>query len=150
MTYNFKNLGNKVLGNKSNKGKKDEDKISSIFEPETNTNTKYVKITLFPYRYYLCSIFIKRLDISKKSIFFSKKFKIVYNFLSQLLDISSFFTLAKEFEIMKNTLLVEKYREKLESNKKINVNDIGFNSNMKECLTSKKLSILGKYNEENQ
>ena len=51
---------------------------------------------------------------------------------------------------MKNTLLFEKYREKLESNKKINVNDIGFNSNMKECLTSKKLSILGKYNEENQ
>ena len=98
MTYNFKNLGNKVLGNKSNKGKKDEDKISSIFEPETNTNTKYVKITLFPYRYYLCSIFIKRLDISKKSIFFSKKFKIVYNFLSQLLDISSYITLQKNLK----------------------------------------------------
>ena len=149
--YNFKNLGNKVLGNTSTKSKKDQEKISSIFEPETNINTKYVKITLFPYRYYICSIFIKRLDISKNSIFFSKKFKIVYNFLSQLLDISSYITIAKEFEIMKNTLLVEKYKDRLESNKKINVNDIGFNANMKECLTSKKLSILGKFNnEENQ
>ena len=41
-----------------------EDRKSSFFEPENNTKTKYVKITLFPYRYYLCSIFIKKLDIS--------------------------------------------------------------------------------------
>ena len=128
----------------------DEDKISNIFEPESNTKTKYVKIALFPYKYYLCSIFIKRVDISKKSMLFSKKFKIVYNFLSQLLDISSYIILEKEFEIMKNILVVEKYKNRLESNKKINVNDSDFNDNMKEYLTTQKLSILGKFNQENE
>ena len=146
LSYNFNDVGNKVFGNSRHQNSQDKDKKSDIFEPE-NTKTKYVKATLFPYRYYLCSIFIKRIDISKNSIFFSKKFKIVYNFLSQLLDISSYIILSKEFEIMKNILLVDKYREKLESNKKINVNEIGFNANMKECLNTKKLSILGKYNQ---
>ena len=51
---------------------------------------------------------------------------------------------------MKNTLLLDKFRDRLESNKKINVNDIGFNANMKECLNTRKLSILGKYNLDNQ
>ena len=147
--YNFNDVGNKVLGNTSYKSIKDEDIGSAIFEPY-NIKTKYVKTTLFPYRYYLCSIFIKRTDISKKSIFLSKKFIIVYNFLTQLLDISSYIILEKEFEIMKNTLLFDKFRDRLESNKKINVNDIGFNTNMKECLNTRKLSILGKYNLDNQ
>ena len=148
LSYNFNDVGNIVLGNSLNKSKKEED--SSIFEPENNNNTKYVKITLFPYRYYLCSIFIKRVDITKKSICFSKKFKIVYNFLSQLLDISSYIILEKEFEIMKNILLVDKYRDLLGNNKKININDIGFNTNMKKCLTTKKLTILGKCIQEDQ
>ena len=62
--YNFNDVGNIVLENTNNKSMKDEDRKSSFFEPENNTKTKYVKITLFPYRYYLCSIFIKKLDIS--------------------------------------------------------------------------------------
>ena len=44
---------------------------------------------------------------------------------------------------MKNTILVEKYRNILENRQKVNVNDIYFNIKMKECLDSKKLSILG-------
>ena len=83
-------------------------------------------------------------------MFFSNKFRIVYNFLSQLLDISSYIILAKEFEIMKNVLLVDKYKDIIENNKKINVNDIGFNSNMKEYFNGQRISILGKYNHETQ
>ena len=102
---------------------------------------------LYFHRYYLCSIFIKNIDISKKSFFFSKKFKIVYNFLSQLLDISSYIILEKEFEIMKNTILVDKFKDIMENDKKINVNDLSFNDKMKECLFSRKLTILGKLNQ---
>ena len=106
----------------------------------------YVKKTLFPYRYYLCSIFIKNIDVYRNYIFFTKKFIVVYNFICQLFDISSYLILQKEFEIMKNTILIEKYREILENRQKINVNDHNFNVNMKECLDSKKFSILGKIN----
>ena len=107
---------------------------------------KYVKKTLFPYRYYICSIFIKNINVYKNYSFFTKKFIVVYNFICQLFDISSYLILQKEFEIMKNSLLVEKYKEILENRKKINVNDLYFNINMKKCLDTKKLSILGKIN----
>ena len=105
--------------------------------------TSYIKKTLFPYKYYLCTIFIKNIDISKKSLFFPQKFIIVYNFICQLFDISSYLILQKEFQIMKNTMMVE-YKDILEKGDKINVNDRFFNIDMKECLDSRKFSILGK------
>ena len=108
--------------------------------------TRYVQKTLFPYRYYLCSIFIKNLDVSEKSFFLTRKFIVVYSFIGQLFDVSSYLMLQKEFEIMKNTILVDEYRRVLENRKKINVNEALFNYNMKECLDSKKLSILGQLN----
>ena len=108
--------------------------------------TRYIKKTLFPYRYYLCSIFIKNLDVSEKSFFLTRKFIVVYSFIGQLFDISSYLMLQKEFEIMKNTILVDEYRRVMENRKKINVNEALFNYNMKECLDSKKLSILGQLN----
>jgi hypothetical protein len=105
--------------------------------------TSYIKKSLFPYKYYLCTIFIKNFDISKKSLFFPQKFIIVYNFICQLFDISSYLILQKEFQIMKNTMMVE-YKDILEKGGKINVNDTFFNIDMKECLDSRKFSILGK------
>ena len=104
----------------------------------------YVKKTLFPYRYYLFSIFIKNIDVSKRTFCFKKKFIAVYYFICQLFDISSYLILQKEFEIMKNNLLMDKYRDILENRQKINVNDVYFNANMKQCLDSKKFSILGR------
>ena len=109
-----------------------------------NTKSRYVKMTLFPYKYYLCSIFIKNIDITKKSIFFTKKFISVYNFICQLFDISSYLILQREFEIMKNTIMVGKDKDILENRQKINVNDQSFNIKMKECLDTQKLSILGR------
>ena len=104
----------------------------------------YIKKTLFPYKYYLCSIFIKDFNNTKKSMFFTKKFLSVYNFICQLFDISSYLMLQREFEIMKNTLIEGKNKDILESRQIINVNDQSFNINIKECLDSKKFSILGK------
>ena len=111
-----------------------------------NSHSKacYIKKTLFPYKYYLCTIFIKNLDTTKKSKFFTKKFLSVYNFICQLFDISSYLILQREFEIMKNTMFIGKYKDILENRQKINVNDQSFNINMKECLDAKKFTILGR------
>ena len=112
----------------------------------TNLNSKkyYVKKKLFPYKYYLCSIFIKNIDLRKNPFFFSKKFISVYNFVCQLFDISSYLIMQREFQIMKNTIMIGKYRDILEKRTKINVNDHSFNNDMKECLDSHKFSILGR------
>ena len=104
----------------------------------------YVKVKLFPYKYYLCSIFIKNVDVHKKSFFFTKKFINVYNFICQLFDISSYLILQKEFQIIKNTFGKGKYRTLIENRQKINVNDHSFYTDMKECLDSQKFSILGR------
>ena len=111
---------------------------------KSKTKTDYIKKTLFPYKYYLCSIFIKNIDISKNSKFFTRKFISVYNFICQLFDVSSYLMLQREFEIMKNTIMLGKYKDILESRQKINVNDHYFNINMKECLDTQSFSILGK------
>ena len=133
------NISNNIVGNDKNNSNK-----SLIVNKKRNN--EYIKKPLFPYRYYLCTIFIRNIDITKNSLFFTKKFLVVYNFISQLFDISSYLILQKEFEIMKNTILVEEYRKILENRQKINVNDIYFNVKMKECLDNKKFSILGNIN----
>ena len=111
------------------------------------TKKYYVKKKLFPYKYYLCSIFIKNIDVKKKSCFFTRKFIVVYNFICQLFDISSYLILQKEFQIMKNTIAMGKYKDLLETNQKINVNAHYFNVDMKECLDTNKFSILGRVKE---
>jgi len=109
-----------------------------------NSKKYYVQKKLFPYKYYLCSIFIKNIDLRKKPFFFTKKFISVYNFVCQLFDISSYLIMQREFQIMKSTIMIGKYRDILENGTKINVNDHSFNTDMKECLDSHKFSILGR------
>ena len=105
---------------------------------------QYTRKPLFPYKYYLCSIFIKNIRTSKHYFFMTKKFIVVYNFICQLFDISSYLILQKEFQILKNNLMEEKYKNIIEKSKKINVNDQSFNTDMKDCISSNNLSILGK------
>ena len=93
--------------------------------------------------------------MKKKSCFFTRKFIVVYNFICQLFDISSYLILQKEFQIMKNTIAMGKYKDLLETNQKINVNAHYFNVDMKECLNvdmkecldTNKFSILGRVKE---
>ena len=122
---------------------RDKDKNSDRIM-KTKFKKSYVQRKLFPYKYYLCSIFIKNIDITKKSVFFTRKFIVVYNFICQLFDISSYLILQREFQILKSTLMIRKYRDVLENRQKINVNDHSFNTDMKECLDSHKFSILGR------
>ena len=48
----------------------------------------FIKKKLFQYKYYLCSIFLKKKDVYKKNIFFNKKLLVESNFIHKLLDLS--------------------------------------------------------------
>ena len=141
-----KDLFSDINDNSNDIKNENNNDVKNVSNNNKKAKSHYVKKTLFPYRYYLCTIFIRNIDFSEKSLFLTKKFIVVYNFICQLFDISSYLILQKEFEIMKNTILVDKYKHILENRKKINVNEMHFNYNMKECLNSKKLSILGRLN----
>ena len=77
---------------------------------KTIFKNQYIKKSLFPFKYYLCSIFIKNLDLNKNYSFLSKKFIVVYDFICRLYDISSYLILQREFQIMKNTILGKEQR----------------------------------------
>ena len=134
---------------KSPRNRQSSKQMNKKLKKEEKDNQKekyYVKQELFAYKYYLYSIFIKNINVNNntKSFCFPKKFLNVYNFICQILDISSYLKLQKEFQTIKNTLMKGKYRDIVENNQKINVNDRSFNVDMKECLDDHKLSILGK------
>jgi hypothetical protein len=116
---------------------------------KTIFKTHYVRKSLFPFKYYLCSIFIKSFDPNKKYSFLSKKFIVVYDFICQLFDISSYLILQREFQIMKSTVLEKNQRIILEKSQKVNVNDHYFHYDINECLHKQKLSILGKIKQNN-
>ena len=111
---------------------------------KTFLRTQYIRKSLFPFKYYLCSIVIKNFDPNKNYCFLSKKFIVVYDFICQLYDISSYLILQKEFQIMKNAILEKDQRNILEKSQKVNVNTHYFHYEMNECLSNKKLSIFGK------
>ena len=127
------------------KNKKTNDYIN---KNSNNNNIHYKKQQLFPYKYYLCIYFLRNSDYKKKSVFFPNKFLYIYSFICNLVDISSYLILQREFEILKNTFITDKYRAILESSKKINVNDQSFISDIKECLNIRKMSILGRFKNE--
>ena len=100
-----------------------------------------IKGKLFPYKYYLCSVFIKNLDISKRNYFFSARFAKVYTFLCQLFDVTTYLTLQREFRILKNSLS-EKNIKLIENFNKINVDSKNFLKDISNCIGEQKLHIL--------
>ena len=105
---------------------------------------KFVSNKLFPLRYYLCSVFIKNIDITKNPFCMSKKFIKVYSFLCQLFDISSYCVLQREFNVIKNSLFDEKNIQLIEKTNKINVNSQSFMRDMNDAIGSHKFHILGR------
>ena len=138
-SFNDINDLNKKFSNHKIDPRENDNRIINV-----KARTHYIKKELFPYKYYLCSIFIKNIKISKGTFFFTQKFIIVYNFICQLFDISSYLILQREFQTMKNTIIEEEQRHIIEKGQKINVAANTFSINMKECLDGKKLSIFGK------
>ena len=86
----------------------------------TPTSKKFTKTKLFPYKYYLFSVFIKNLDISKNNTVFSPRFSKIYNFLCQLFDITTYLSLQREFNALKK-IISDKNVNQLEKAKRINV-----------------------------
>jgi hypothetical protein len=116
------------------------DKTINKFANKSVDDNQCKNKKMFPAKYYLCTVFVT--NPNQNCSFFSEKFIEVYQFVCQLIDFSSYITLQKEFEILKNTLMIDK--EIIENSRKINVNEESFKDEMKECLQTKKLTILGK------
>ena len=92
---------------------------------EFNLNNKE---NIFPYKYYIFSIFIKNLNTSKKKVFISPRFSKIYAFYCQLFDITTYLLIQREFNALK-TFFREKDELLLEKNKK---NNSSYNSFIKE------------------
>ena len=86
------------------------------------------KENIFPYKYYIFSIFIKNLNTSKKKVFISPRFSKIYAFYCQLFDITTYLLIQREFNALK-TFFREKDELLLEKNKK---NNSSYNSFIKE------------------
>ena len=133
------NDANVKENNKNNNSDKSKKKVELI--PSSKSNVILIRQKLFPYRYYLFSIFIKSLDISKQKYIFSSKFSKIYSFLSLLFDIKTYLLLHKEFNILKK-ILDEKNVNLIESDKKININSISFMHDITDCIEERKFYIL--------
>ena len=108
----------------------------------SKNKVKYVHGELFPYRYYLFLIFFKSIDISKNKFCFPKKFVKASLFVGQLLDISTYLLLQKEFHVLKNKCLTKEEVNELERNYKINIGGRKFLKMVNECITNQKFDIL--------
>ena len=98
------------LNNTSEKNKNNESKQKAL------KNKKETK--LFPYKYYFFSFFIKNLNVSAKSYFFSVRFSKIYIFFCQLFDITTYLLLQREFNALKS-IFKEQDMHAFEKNKKM-------------------------------
>ena len=128
-----------ILNEDKNKNKSHKTLAS---EKKVITNNKSsINGKLFPYKYYLCSVFIKNINISKGNFFFSARFAKVYTFLCQLFDVTTYISLQREFSVLKNNLS-EKNIKLIENYNKINVNSKNFLNEISYCIGEHKFNIL--------
>ena len=109
-----------------------------------SVRSRYVAKKLFPNRFYFFSSFIKNSTIKKNNCFFDNKFAKVYTFLTQIIDISAYLILEREFNILKTQFLDDKKRKYIEKNNKINVGAHGFINDINQCLNDKNFNIFSK------
>ena len=70
-------------------------------------------------------------------------------FITELLDIFSYINLIRQFNVFKTFYLSEKNVNFIEKNRKINIAEISFMKNIKECLDNNNFRIFGKMKEQN-
>jgi hypothetical protein len=115
--------------------------FKSLAKNIQSTNEKnYIKQKLFPYKYYLFSIFIKNLDPSKYC-FFSSRFAKIYTFLCQLFDITTYLSFQREFNALKR-IFSENSINLIEKTQKININSNSFLKEITDCIGEHKFYIL--------
>ena len=123
---------------------------SLIIRKRISIKSRYIQQKLFPNRFYFFSGFIKNSNINNDNCFFSTKFAKVYTFLTQIIDISTYLILKKEFNILKAEFLDDKKRKYIEKNNKINVGDHGFIKEINKSLSSNNFHIFSKKNNFNK
>ena len=147
---NLNLLMNDLIKKKDNNNKITEEKVKNKTPPKNfhfsdknvfPTKNKMIKKKLFPYKYYLLSVFLKNLNITKKNYFFPARFAKIYSFLCQLFDVTTYIILQREFSALKNTLS-EKNIKLIEKYDKINVNSKDFLKDISYCIGEQKLNIL--------
>ena len=117
------------------------EKIKNLEKNIQSTNEKnYIKQKLFPYKYYLFSVFIKNLDPSV-NCFFSSRFAKIYTFLCQLFDITTYLSFQREFNALKK-IFSENSINLIEKNQKININSNSFLKEISDCIGKHKFYIL--------
>ena len=72
----------------------------------------------------------------------AKKFVKANLFINQLMDVSSYIILQREFQVLKKKILSKEKFNLVEKNKKININSKTFIREVNECLEKKKFNIL--------
>ena len=122
-------------------------RIQSLLKAPKTEYKHFVHKELFPSRYYFYAIFIKNLDVLNKTRCVSKKFSRSYMFLTRLLDIYSYYDLVRQFNVFKTYLLNENNLDFIERAKKINIGEISFMKNMKECFDNNNFRIFGRMND---
>jgi hypothetical protein len=123
-------------------------KIQSLFRPmnKTDSHKHFIHKKLFPSSYYFYAIFIKNLNILEKATCFSKKFAKTYIFISRLLDIYSYLDFIRQFNFLKIIYLNEQNLSYVEKSRKINVGEISFMKDIKDCIEKNNFRIFGKVN----
>ena len=103
---------------------------------------------IFPYYYYLYDLFFDKLNHPQKCFCLPKTYFTVYNFMSQIYDISTHIILVRQFIIL-NNFMQRIYEEKgycpAHPFKKININDNILIDKLNKDLKCKK-SILFSHN----
>ena len=116
------------------------EKFKNLKNIQSTNEKNYIKLKLFPYKYYLFSVFIKNMDPSK-SCFFSSRFAKIYTFLCQLFDITTYFSFQREFNALKK-IFSENNINLIEKTQKININSNSFLKEITDCIGEQKFYIL--------
>ena len=121
-------------------------RIQSLFKqyPKTEQHRHFVHKNLFPSRYYFYVIFIKNLDLLKKTKCVSNKFSKTYIFISRLLDVFSYLDLFRQFNVFKTFFLNERNINYIERIRKINIGEIDFMRTINDCIDNNNFRIFGK------
>ena len=146
--FNFKNRKNKKgsskLVIKKNFLSSNNLNYSIFNQNNIPIKLKYIEKKLFPKKFYFFSSFIKNNNIKKDNCFFSDKFAKVYTFLTQMIDISTYLVLIREFNILKTEFMDDKKRNYIEKHYKINVGANNFINDINQSLSSKNFHIFSR------
>ena len=118
-----------ILSNKSenkNSSKNEQLRIKEYFSNKKNDKNRETKY-IFPYYYYYLDIIFNNMMKPTKFFCIKKTYFILYNFMCQIYDISTYIMIFKQFNLLNNMFKRKVYQDYEFSpnkiNNKINVND---------------------------